>query len=53
MAPDYECSVCKVAVLVTPNGVILRGCKHDAPVIANLRATTEMAAMSRTEKGKK
>lgn len=37
MQPKYHCAKCNLAVLVHGENVI-RGCKCDAPVVANMQA---------------
>jgi hypothetical protein len=38
--PMYQCSVCGLAVAVTPEGTPIRGCDHDgAGIVANLGAS--------------
>lgn len=42
MQPKYQCSKCKLAVLVTADAVI-RGCACNAPIVANMQATVRGA----------
>jgi hypothetical protein len=34
----YQCSKCGLAVIVTPEGTIIRACTCNAPIVANLSA---------------
>lgn len=35
----YSCKECKLSVIVTDKGEILKACKCQAPIIANMKAT--------------
>lgn len=37
----YQCSKCKIAVMVLPDQVI-KGCKCDAPITANMTGNVEV-----------
>lgn len=40
--PIYQCAECGLAVAITPDGVVIRGCKHDrAAIVANASAKLE------------
>ena len=41
--PKYQCAACCLAVAVTPDGTIIRGCRCDAGVVANMQATAHGA----------
>lgn len=35
----YECSKCKLAVIVLPNEEPIKACKCEAPIVANMSAS--------------
>lgn len=39
MEPKYYCNKCKLAVIALPDGKILKACKCEASIIANMEAT--------------
>ncbi len=36
---EYKCSRCKLLVIVLPNTEIIKACKCDASIIADIKAT--------------
>lgn len=42
--PIYQCAECGLAVAITPDGDVIRGCKHErVAIVANMGARCEGA----------
>jgi len=38
----YQCSKCKLAVIIVPNTPPIKACKCDAPIIAQMQGNMEL-----------
>ena len=47
--PLYECAECKLAVLVTPDGEVIKGCACKAAVVGNMTATVRGRGITQTK----